>query len=149
MKNNGKGINMKKFFILIIVIVVCLIVTNKIQDKNQRKYWSAESEDGNWGLYAVKDQKGFWEGFLIYFGNVDGDIGKIKISGNVGDGEERNEEISPEDYIDDYKKVISKTSGKKRYYSVVIWGSGTPDITLKICYYEKGERKETKVKMTP
>lgn len=140
---------MKKFFILILVAAVCLIAVSKIQEKNQRKYWSAESDDENWGLYAVKDQKGFWEGFLIYFGNVDGDIGKIKISGNVGDGEERNEEISPEEYIDDYKKVISKTSGKKRYYSVVIWGSGTPDITLKIRYYEEGERKETKVEMTP
>lgn len=140
---------MRKFFILILVAAVCLIAVSKIQEKNQRKYWSAESEDGNWGLYAVKDQKGFWEGFLIYFGNVDGDIGKIKIFGNVGDGEERNEEITPEEYIEDYKKVISKTSGKKRYYSVVIWGSGTPDITLKIRYYEKGERKETKVEMTP
>lgn len=141
--------NKKKSILLIFVIVMCVFIVSKIQDKNQRKYWSAESEDGNWGLYAVKDQKGFWEGFLIYFGNVDGDIGKIKIFGDVGDGEEKNEEISPEEYIDDYKKIISKTSGKKRYYSVVIWGSGTPDITLKICYYEKGERKETKVKMTP
>lgn len=105
---------MRKFFILILVAAVCLIAVSKIQEKNQRKYWSAESEDGNWGLYAVKDQKGFWEGFLIYFGNVDGDIGKIKIFGNVGDGEERNEEITPEEYIEDYKKVISKTSGKKR-----------------------------------
>ena len=42
---------------------------------------------------------------------------------------------------------MPKTSGKTSYYSVVIWGSDTPDIMLKIYYYEQGERKETKVKM--
>lgn len=137
---------MKKIFILIIVSVVCLVAINKIQEKNQRKYWSAESKDGKWGLYAVEDKKGFWEGFLIYFGNTSGNIGEIKISGTIGE-EKREEKINAEEYIDDYKKIVSKTRGKTSYYSVVIWGSDTPDITLKIYYYEQGERKETKVKM--
>ena len=61
--------------------------------------------------------------------------------------EKREEKINAEEYIDDYKKIVPKTSGKTSYYSVVIWGSDTPDIMLKIYYYEQGERKETKVKM--
>ena len=135
MKNN---LRTKKFIIVFIVLIGCFLIAAGVKEKNQRKYWSAESKDGKWGLYAVEDEKGFWEGFLIYFGNTSGNIGEIKISGTIGE-EKREEKINAEEYINDYKKIVSKTRGKTSYYSVVIWGSDTPDIMLKIYYYEQGE----------
>lgn len=136
---------MKKIIIGILGILICggLIIA-KIQYEHYTEHYFSKSDDEKWTLYVAKDNKDLWEGYLIYEGNTSGNIGNIKIDGYVDD-EKRKYTITPESYIDDYKKKVRKTRKKTSYYSIVIWSVDIPDISLKIQYEEEGREKETKV----
>lgn len=65
----------------IIIFIIAGIVTCGILSVKSNGLF-AESKDGLWKAYVVKDTSspaGGYQGYLFYFGNHQGDIGEIKI----------------------------------------------------------------------
>lgn len=67
---------------IIILIVICILSCAVLAVRSNGLF--AESKDGLWKAYVVKDTgsaAGGYRGYLFYYGNRQGDIGEINIEG--------------------------------------------------------------------
>lgn len=138
-------------FLLILLVAFGAFAIFKIykcyQYNAPPKHVSSISKDKKWTIYAVDDPKEYWDGYLIYNGNKNGNAGKISIKGTI-EGDQWNRKLKPEEYWDVFKQVVPETKEKKYFYSFTELNGGIqPEMSFTIYYKESGKNRVTTVKL--
>lgn len=135
------------FGVLSIIFFACYYYKTEVR----AKFRYSISKDKRWALCTSYDAKGFWDGYFIYLGNKDGNIGSIKIKGKIGTDIYENEyknKLEAEEFLDGYQQLgFGKKKKKYCYVLIELYPEAQPEMSFEISYKENGKKRISKVKM--